>query len=182
MKLSAGPNSSPPRPAPATPASAAAVLLEVVPEVMRTIRLKMRQATSADLTIVQFRSLALAAFQPGGATVSDVAEHIGLTMPSASKLVDGLVRRGYLRRGSDLNDRRISILGPTPKGRRALGAARRITRRHLADMLAATNPQGLSAITAAAELLRPIFATRPAADRPGINGHASRAERINRQG
>ena len=40
---------------------------------------------------------------------------IGLTMPSASKLVDGLVRRGYLRRRSDLRDRRISILGPTAK-------------------------------------------------------------------
>src|SRR5436305_12902213 len=120
MKLSAGSTSSHATAPHATPASAAAALLEVVPEVMRSIRLKMRQATSAELTVVQFRSLALADFQPGGATVSDVAEHIGLTMPSASKLVDGLVRRGYLRRRSDLRDRRISSLGPTATGNPAV--------------------------------------------------------------
>src|SRR5207237_10500779 len=99
---------------------AAAALLEVVPAVMRSIRLKMRESTSDELSVVQFRSLALADYQPRGASVSQIADHIGLTMPSASKLVEGLARRGYLHRRRDARDRRMTILFPTAKGRRPM--------------------------------------------------------------
>jgi DNA-binding MarR family transcriptional regulator len=136
---------------------AAAGLLEVVPAVMRAIRLKMRESTSSELSVVQFRSLALADHQPRGASVSEIAAHIGLTMPSASKLVDVLVRRGYLRRTSDPTDRRMALLVPTTKGRRAMNAARRTTRGHLARMLGQVSSDHLRQIVAALEAMRPVF-------------------------
>jgi MarR family transcriptional regulator for hemolysin len=136
---------------------AAAGLLEVVPAVMRAIRLKMRESTSSELSVVQFRSLALADHQPRGASVSEIAAHIGLTMPSASKLVDVLVRRGYLRRTSDPRDRRMALLVATTKGRRAMNAARRATRSHLAAMLGDVSPDHLRQIAAALAAMRPVF-------------------------
>ncbi len=47
---------------------------------MRVIRAEMRRGTAAELSVVQFRSLALADYR-GGASVSQIAEHIGLTAP-----------------------------------------------------------------------------------------------------
>jgi len=141
-------------------ALAAAGLLEIVPAVMRSIRLKMRESTSDELSVVQFRSLALADYQRHGASVSEIADHIGLTMPSASKLVEGLVRRGYLERRSDPLDRRTTLLVATAKGRRAMTAARRTTRRHLAAMLTRASSDELQQIEASVAALRPIFLNR----------------------
>jgi DNA-binding MarR family transcriptional regulator len=134
----------------------AARLLEIIPAVMRTIRARMRQEASIELSVVQFRALARAV-RTRGASVSDVAEHVGLTLPSASKLVHGLVRRGYLRRSAHPSDRRICILVPTPKGTRALEAARRAARRHLAAMLQSLPLRQQHRVSAAMDVLRPIF-------------------------
>jgi MarR family transcriptional regulator for hemolysin len=123
---------------------------------MRSIRVQMRRKTSPELSVVQFRSLALAD-RPGGASVSEIAEHIGLTLPSASKLVDGLVRRGYLRRRPHPSDRRKTLLASTPKGTRVLDTARRATRRHLAGLLQDVPGERLARLATAMETLRPIF-------------------------
>lgn len=124
---------------------------------MRTIRREMRKSTAAELTVVQFRSLALSANEPGGASVSAVAEHIGLTLPSASKLADGLVRRGYLKRRSDPGDRRTTRLEATAKGRRVVTAARAETRKVFAGLLAGMSADQLAEIMEAAESLAGVF-------------------------
>ena len=139
-----------------SPHDCAAGILEIIPAVMRTIRSRMRQEASFELTVVQFRALARTV-RTGGISVSDIAEHVGLTLPSASKLVDGLVKRGYLRRRVHPNDRRISIIEPTAKGKRALQTARGAARKHLASMLEHLPTRDRSVIVTAMEALRPIF-------------------------
>jgi DNA-binding MarR family transcriptional regulator len=146
------------RPNPPAARRAAEALLDAVPAVMRTIRQQMRAASSADLSVVQFRSLALSSFAPGGASVSEIADHIGLTLPSASKLVDNLVRRGYLSRRPDPSDRRTSRCSATPKGRRLVQRARAATLDHLATRLSLTPPARLTRIASVAEHLTPLFA------------------------
>jgi DNA-binding MarR family transcriptional regulator len=140
-----------------TPGSCADLILEVVPAVMRVIRTEMRRQTAAEMTVVQFRSLALAEYR-GGATVSEIAEHIGLTMPSASKLIDGLVGRGYLRRRPDPNDRRKTVLVATARGARAVAIARRTTAEHLSKLLDAMPAHELGAVDAAMKSLGEVFA------------------------
>jgi DNA-binding MarR family transcriptional regulator len=136
----------------------AAGLLEMIPAVMRTIRARMRQEAAVELTVVQFRTLARASRSGGGgASVSDVAEHVGLTLPSASKLVQGLVDRGYLRRQNDPRDRRVSILLPTPKGRRAMDIARRAAREELGTMLQSLSRRERTRLADALDSLRPLF-------------------------
>jgi DNA-binding MarR family transcriptional regulator len=140
----------------ASAASCAQHVLEVVPAVMRVIRQEMRRKTAAEMSVVQFRALALSDYR-GGASVSELAEHIGLTMPSASKLIDGLVRRGYLRRRPDSTDRRKSILVATARGARAVELARRTTAKHLSGLLEAVPPEQLGAIEDAMSALRTVF-------------------------
>jgi len=63
-------------------------VLETVPLVMRTVRAEMRRRRTADLSVPQFRTLNFLNRQ-AGASLSQVAEHIGLTLPSMSLLVEG---------------------------------------------------------------------------------------------
>ena len=52
---------------------------------------------AADLSVPQFRTLLFLRRHPG-ASLSEVAEHIGLTLPSISKMIDRLEARDLLAR------------------------------------------------------------------------------------
>jgi len=142
-------------------AACAMQILEVVPAVMRAIRGQMRSHRS-ELSVVQFRALAYLNRWPG-ASLSGLAEHIGLSLPTASKLVQTLLVRGYLRRKVDPRDRRRTALTPTAKGRRILTSARKATRAYLAEALRALPKEQCIAITAAMQTLLPLFLTDLAA-------------------
>lgn len=81
----------------ATPTACAAAVLEVVPALMRVIRARMRAQRAAGLSVVQFRALGYVG-RHAGAPLSALAEHLGLTPPATSRLVEGMVARGMLRR------------------------------------------------------------------------------------
>jgi DNA-binding MarR family transcriptional regulator len=139
-----------------SPETCAQEVLEVVPVVMRTIRAKMRQHRAADLSVPQFRTLAFID-RNAEASLSDVAEHIGLTLPSMSKIVDGLVTRKLVTRQTHPTDRRRMILTLTHSGQTALAASREATRACLAEMLAPLTSAERTTIGQAMENLREIF-------------------------
>jgi DNA-binding MarR family transcriptional regulator len=56
-------------------------------------------------------------------SVKAVSEEIGLSLPGASRTIDALLKRGYLERREDDEDRRIKRIGVTPAG---LDVSRRI--------------------------------------------------------
>src|SRR5512136_2172583 len=103
----------------ASPDACAQEILEVVPAVMRAIRAEMRRHRMADLSVPQFRTLAFVD-RNVDASLSDVAEHIGLTLPSMSKIVDGLVSRKLVTRQTHPTDRRRMTLTLTTRGQTAL--------------------------------------------------------------
>src|SRR4051812_32248907 len=86
---------------------------------MRTIRTEMRRSRTPDLSVPQFRVLAFLSLHPG-ASLLQVADHIGITPPSASKIVEGLVGRKLLKRESSRRDRRHVELDLSPSGKRKL--------------------------------------------------------------
>jgi DNA-binding MarR family transcriptional regulator len=51
--------------------------------------------------------------------VSRVAEEAGIAAPTATRLLDGLVERGYVERSADPDDRRSVLVSLTPPGTRA---------------------------------------------------------------
>ncbi len=136
---------------------AAQQALEAVPVVMRSIRAQLRSHRGADISVPQFRAMGYID-RNDGASLSDLANHIGLTLPSMSKLVDGLVSRKLVRRASHNRDRRRICLSLTPSGREELKAAYRFTERYLADHMAGLAEDDLRSITHAMQVLKALFA------------------------
>lgn len=134
----------------------AGAVMETVPLVMRAIRAEMRSHRTPDLSVPQFRAL-LYVSRHAGASLSDVAEHIGLTLPSTSKLVDRLVRRELLTRTSAPDDRRRMILKITPAGQTVLDVAARATRARLMEQLATLSAEECAVIIEAMHLLHRVF-------------------------
>ncbi len=139
-----------------TPEECAREMLEVVPLVMRTIRGEMRNAREPSLTVPQFRTL-LYLNRHGGASLSDVAAFIGLGLPAASALVDGLVSRDLVTREHDREDRRRITLQVTEMGRAAYQTAHRAAEACLAERIAGLGEDEQAIVVQALGILRPAF-------------------------
>jgi DNA-binding MarR family transcriptional regulator len=140
-------------------AQCAREVLEVVPLVMRAIRSEMRSHRTPDLTVPQFRAL-FYLNRNEGASLSELAEHIGLTLPSMSTMIDGLVVRSLVTRQTHASDRRRVTLTLTARGRTTLQSMRDATQAHLAERLAVLPSSERAAVVQAMQALRPIFTPR----------------------
>lgn len=141
---------------PVAPEESARELLEVVPIVMREIRSQMRSRGSIDLTVPQFRTLAFVN-RNKGSSLCEVADHMGLTPPSASILVDGLIVRGMMTRKEHPEDRRRVRLAVTNHGQAILEASTRGTMVYLAEKLNSVSADDRKAIVKAMGTLRSVF-------------------------
>lgn len=81
-------------------------------------------------------------------TVSEVAQHLGMTAAGATGLIDRLEKAGMVDRERDAEDRRVVRVTLNAEGRRQLAEARRLRRQVLADFFAPLSPDEL------AELIR----------------------------
>ena|SRR5271157_1256489 len=133
-------------------------VLDVVPAVMRFIRTEMRSHRALELSVPQFRSLVIIE-RAAGTSLAGVAAHLGLTPPSACKLIDGLAGRGLVSRRESLGDRRRVTLEITAQGAQALASARKASQKSLSRLLGALDGEELSTVTRAMSALRRVFAT-----------------------
>ena len=140
----------------ASPVVCARQVLDVVPAVMRPLRQQMRSHRAAGLSIPQFRALCFVE-RYDGASLSAVAEHLDLSLPTVSRMVNGLVERGYMQRRSSTDDRRHVSLSLRPRGQSVMQAARNATQQFLADKFAALTPEQCEAMVTAMQLLREVF-------------------------
>jgi DNA-binding MarR family transcriptional regulator len=84
-----------------------------------------------DLTLTQLKALHALDIAAAESSVKELSEAMGLSLPAASRTVDGLLRRGYLERREDENDRRVKRLRLTQAGHDALD---RLNRARLAGL------------------------------------------------
>ncbi len=136
---------------------AARQILRVVPLVMRTVRTEVRTFGAAQLSVPQFRAINFIERHPE-ASLSDVAAHVGVTLPSMSRLVDGLVDRKVMTRRGHAGDRRRLTLRVTERGRALLRAAHVFAESSIASRLAALGTAELAAVVRAMGILYPVFA------------------------
>jgi DNA-binding MarR family transcriptional regulator len=132
-------------------------MLEVVPAVMRCIRQRFRSRHWPGMSVPQFRALWLIGEKPS-ACLSAVADHVGLSLPSASRLVAGLVAHSLVARKTDATDRRHCCLALTARGRAALKAAWDETHEYMVGEVASLTSRQRSTIVDAMTLLRAAFA------------------------
>jgi MarR family transcriptional regulator for hemolysin len=135
----------------------ARTLLEVVPLIMQGIRSEMRNRRLLDLTVPQFRTLAFVN-RNEGSSLWEVADHVGLTPPSMSRIVDGLIVRGLMARKDDPDDRRRVRLTVTNRGQEILEIVTQGTLSYLADKLGDLDADKSAAIDTAMEAMRTVFA------------------------
>ena len=131
-------------------------LLDTAPQVMRFIRAEMRSHRGHDLSVPQFRALTFINRNPE-VSLSHLAEHLGLTLPSTSKLVDGLANQKVITRRESKEDRRRLTLELTKSGEDILHTARSATLNHLKDVLRELTVDELSTVIRAMNLLQPLF-------------------------
>jgi DNA-binding MarR family transcriptional regulator len=143
----------------------AAEILETIPAVMRFIRAQMRRHRGSDLSVPQFRTLVFLSRNPG-ASLSAMAEFVGLSLPAASRLVEGLVRKNFVERRIPPSNRRVVALSISTRGQRSVSTARRATVRKLAEVLASLRGDQRVAIQRALRTLRQEFHTE--ATREGL--------------
>jgi DNA-binding MarR family transcriptional regulator len=129
-----------------------------VPAVMRFMRSQMRRHRQAELTVPQFRALVFAS-QNHEASLSAMAEHIGLSLPAASRMVDLLVKRGLMKRRARSTDRRSVSLSLTGRGSTVFRASLQATQVALAQRLRKLTPDELSGISGAMQVLSRVFAS-----------------------
>jgi len=134
-------------------------MLEGLPPVMWFIRRHMRRHRTCGLSVPQFRALALLGRNPT-ANLSIVAEHLGSSQPSASRLISGLVARGFVTRTECPQDRRQCALVLSARGKSALQTSMQATQQALAKRIEPLDESQRATIAEAMTVLRQVFETQ----------------------
>jgi DNA-binding MarR family transcriptional regulator len=152
----------------ASPQETAALVVDNVPLLMRLLRTKFREKRVGNLSMAQFRTLAFVDVNEG-ASLSEVAGHIGLSLPSMSRLVDALVRRKLLTRELHGTDRRRICLALTDKGKSELDEAHQYTQSFFADKFAEITEEERTQIAGAMNVMKKLFALHSKISTPEIS-------------
>ena len=130
----------------------------LVDAVERLIRVGVALTTRAlseepevELTVQQWHVLVLVA-EGDTLRVGEIATHVGLSFPSASRLVSRLETAGLVRHDRDPDDRRASRVAATPTGRRVARSVIDRRRTLIGEALEAAGPFD-GAVSAAIERL-----------------------------
>ena len=90
--------------------------IHVIPRSMLAIRHGMRESAREQFSVPQFRVLAQLWVQ--SQTNGELADHIGVSVPAMSRLVETLVRAGLVGRVPQSHDRRQVLLSLTEAGQK----------------------------------------------------------------
>lgn len=135
----------------------ARALMETNPRVMQAIRRELRSLRSEDLSVPQFRVLNYLNGHPD-TSLSPVAEYVGLTLPSMSRLVDGLVERGLVARKTCGEDRRKIVLNLSSRGGELLQSNYSRALASLASKINLLSPVEKDTVFEAMRILARLFA------------------------
>jgi DNA-binding MarR family transcriptional regulator len=130
--------------------------MELAPLVLRTMRQEMARETQLDLSMPEFRSLRFITRHPG-TTLSALAEHLAVSLPAASKLIDRLLTMELVTRAIDPDDRRRAVLELTEGGLALVAHAHGVAQAHFAAMLATVELDDLDAFARMLSTLRTGF-------------------------
>ncbi|MFF2087305.1 MarR family winged helix-turn-helix transcriptional regulator [Nocardia sp. NPDC058176] len=97
------------------------LLLAAAAEVSQAIQAGVSAAGFTDVRPAH--GFAFVRMAPEGATIGEIAEHLGVTKQAASQLVDELVTKGYADRNPHPRDARARLITLTDRGRACTQAA-----------------------------------------------------------
>ncbi len=143
------------RVAPVSSDAAARVLLEIVMLVMRTVAADMRKSPRP---LAPAQMGLLMRISAGPCTMSELARFQAVSLPTISKSVDMLVRRGWVERWIDKHDRRQTMARLTPSGKTMLAHIKARTERQVTRTLAPLTASERSQLVSTLNSLRRVLA------------------------
>ena len=136
------------------PAHATSELIDVVNLVTQAFWAELRRSGQT-IEMSQWSTLRRIGRTP--CTMSELARYKGVGLPTISKSVDMLVRRGWVERWVDKSDRRQTLVRLTAGGRRALTDCRRALEVFLDERLLSLSAAERNAIDHSLQLVRRVL-------------------------
>ena len=147
-------------------------LSERLVELMERMSFHMRPHTVAgwqglELTMPQAKTMFLLHRQ-GPTRMGVLSEHLGRGLPSATSMVDRLVKKGLVERVQDPSDRRVVACRLTGEGGRVVERFWRISRERRLALADALTLEELEQVVPALEILTDAAASRDAERRDAV--------------
>lgn len=114
------------------PQHTAREILRIVPLVMRSVAAELRAAGEMPAP-AHFGLLTMLANE--ARSLTELAHMQGVSLPTISNSVSTLVERGWVKRTSPSNDRRVVLVSVTPEGTATLSRVSKAAESHIADRL-----------------------------------------------
>jgi DNA-binding MarR family transcriptional regulator len=124
---------------------------------MDFVRSEMRRSPTPPVSVPQFRALLFLKRKPG-ACLSDVARHLGVSMATASAMIERMVRQGLAEREHLPQERRRISLNLTERASVLVSQARATTLESLAEILSQLSVEELERMSQDFALLRTTLA------------------------
>ena len=131
------------------------LLLEAAPPVMVAVRGAVRSFASPERTLLQFRVAQELLAGPG--TITELATATGASAAAVSKVVAAMTELGLIERRPDAEDRRITRLSLTPKGRARALTMLAAVRHELAGRLTDLDPAMRGVLAQGLRILATLF-------------------------
>ncbi len=136
------------------PAHATSELIDVVNLVTQAFWAELRKSGPA-IEMSQWSTLRRIGRSP--CTMSELARHKGVGLPTISKSVEMLVRRGWVERWIDKSDRRQTLVRLTAAGRRVLTECRQALEIFLDERLAHLSAAERKTVDESLQLVRRVL-------------------------
>ncbi len=114
------------------------------------------RASAGELTLSQWRALVIVG-RTAGIRVGDIAGAIGMSLPSTSRMIQRLERRGLVETHRDETDRRATLVSLTSNGSQLRGAVVACRREMMEAALAAFAPTLPNSLVPGLELIAKAF-------------------------
>ena len=121
---------------------AALYIVQTLPRMFKTVKHRLRSTDPGHRELGDSQMWALRILAEGRQVTSDLAHHLNVTTPTMTRIVDGLVNKGFVERSHDPEDRRRIYLEVTGEGSECARKGHEQFRATLADYLSPlTNEQ-----------------------------------------
>jgi DNA-binding MarR family transcriptional regulator len=130
-------------------------LMEIIPPSMNWIRTEMRATMNEELTVPQFRILA--SIFRGNNMACDIAKTQGTSQAAMSKMIDGLVAKGFVKREANIDDRRHFHLNLTSIGDAFFKKTRKHAQANLKEQISCLDEQDRDDLTRGLIALEKLF-------------------------
>jgi DNA-binding MarR family transcriptional regulator len=113
----------------------------------RSMRERSHFVKASGLSMPQFGIL-MHLYYSNNCGISHLGEHMDISAPAASQLVDRLVQHGLVERTEDPNDRRAKQLALTPKGRELIETGLTARTRWVDELVRSLKPEDYDQVAA----------------------------------